>query len=196
MSEPPSPERPPAPAAVVFVADEQSDHPVDAERWARLAEHALVACDQYEGELSLFFVDEETIADLNGRFMGAEGPTDVLAFPIDEILPVGGRVPDGGDDGPHRPPVDTDDLPLLLGDVMICPAVAARNAVEHGTTPHPGHPTHDGSLDDELALLVVHGVLHVLGHDHAEPEETAAMQQRERDILAGFATTEPGSDRP
>lgn len=195
MSEPPSPQRPPA-AAVVFVADEQSDHPVDAERWARLAEHSLAACGQHEGELSLFFVDEDAIADLNGRFMGADGPTDVLAFPIDEILPGGGRVPDGGDSGPQRPPGDIDDLPLLLGDVMICPAVAARNAVEHGTTPHPGHPTHDGSLADELALLVVHGVLHVLGMDHAEPDETAAMQAREREILAAFSAAEEGTDRP
>jgi len=67
------------------------------------------------------------------------------------------------------------DLPLLLGDVVVCPAVAERQAPEHA-----------GSYDDELALLVVHGVLHVLGHDHAEPDETAAMQARERDLLDRF----------
>ena len=179
---------------MVFVADEQSDHAVDAERWARLANHTLAVLAQAEGELSLMFVDETTIAELNERFMGVEGPTDVLAFPIDEVLPENGRIPDGGAAGPDRAPTDIDDLPLLLGDVIICPAVAARNAVEHASTPHPGHPTHDGSLDDELALLVVHGVLHVLGMDHAEPDQTAAMQQREREILASFAATEkPGS---
>ena len=63
--------------------------------------------------------------------------------------------------------------PVLLGDVVLCPAIAAIAAPDHG-----------GSLDDELALLVVHGVLHVLGHDHAEPDETAAMVERERDLLS------------
>ena len=66
-------------------------------------------------------------------------------------------------------------LPLLLGDVVVCPAVAARNA-----------PSHAGTYDDELALLIVHGILHVLGHDHAEPEETAVMQERERSLLEQF----------
>ena len=63
-------------------------------------------------------------------------------------------------------------MPLLLGDVVICPAVAARQA-----------PDHAGTVDDELALLVVHGVLHVLGHDHAEAHERPAMQARERQLL-------------
>ena len=62
---------------------------------------------------------------------------------------------------------------MLLGDVVICPTVARRNAPEHA-----------GTYEDELALLVVHGVLHVLGMDHAEPDETAAMQARERELLA------------
>jgi probable rRNA maturation factor len=63
-------------------------------------------------------------------------------------------------------------MPLLLGDVVICPAVAARQAPEHA-----------GTVDDELALLVVHGVLHVLGHDHADDEERLIMQARERELL-------------
>jgi probable rRNA maturation factor len=66
-------------------------------------------------------------------------------------------------------------MPLLLGDVVVCPSVAERQAPEHA-----------GGYDDELALLVVHGVLHVLGHDHAEPEETAVMQARERALLDEF----------
>ena len=65
--------------------------------------------------------------------------------------------------------------PLLLGDVVVCPAVAERQAPDHGA-----------SYDDELALLVVHGVLHVLGHDHAEVDETARMQARERELLGRF----------
>ncbi|HEY6414947.1 MAG TPA: rRNA maturation RNase YbeY, partial [Acidimicrobiales bacterium] len=65
--------------------------------------------------------------------------------------------------------------PLLLGDVVVCPAVAERQAPEHA-----------GSYDDELALLVVHGVLHVLGHDHAGVDEAAIMQARERELLQRF----------
>jgi probable rRNA maturation factor len=61
---------------------------------------------------------------------------------------------------------------VLLGDVVVCPAVAAEQAA-----------THAGTLDDELALLVVHGVLHVLGHDHAEADETATMRARELELL-------------
>ena len=106
--------------------------------------------------------------------MGADGPTDVLAFPIDDPA-VAGRWPDAGTTGPDRDEPDPSDLPLLLGDVIVCPAVAARQAPEHA-----------GTLEDELALLVVHGVLHVLGHDHAEPEEAAVMQARERALLQRF----------
>jgi probable rRNA maturation factor len=71
-------------------------------------------------------------------------------------------------------------MPLLLGDIFICPTVAARNAPAH---PGTHAPVHHGTLDDELALLVVHGVLHILGYDHAEPDEETAMQARERALL-------------
>jgi probable rRNA maturation factor len=113
------------------------------------------------------------MAELHARFMGAEGPTDVLAFPIDDDEVGVGRSPDASTTGPDRDPVS--DVPLLLGDVVICPAVAARNA-----------PTHAGTYDDEIALLVVHGILHVLGMDHATPEETDVMQARERELLDRF----------
>ena len=111
------------------------------------------------------------MADLNQRFMGKDGATDVLAFPLDDPIDAG-RFPDAGSTGPDRDPPEITELPLLLGDVVICPAVAARQAPEHA-----------GSYDDEVALRVVHGVLHVLGMDHAEPEEAAAMQARERELL-------------
>lgn len=159
----------------VFVADEQSDREVDLPRWEALARGVL----GHEGvtgdaELSLLFVDEATIAQLNETFMGKTGPTDVLAFPIDADEDMGaGRSPDGGTAGPDREP-DTE-VPLLLGDVVICPLVAARNA-----------PGHAGSYDDEIALLIVHGILHVLGHDHATPEETEVMRARERELLDRF----------
>ena len=158
----------------VFVGDEQDAHPVDVSRWEALARNVLVAEGvSGDAELALLFVDEEAMAELNERFMGHEGPTDVLAFPIDDDDMLVGRSPDGGTSGPDRDPPS--DVPLLLGDVVVCPAVAAVNA-----------PSHAGTYDDELALLIVHGILHVLGMDHAEPEETAAMQARERDLLARF----------
>ena len=158
----------------VFVADEQSAQPVDVARWEQLARNVLSAEGvSGDAELALLFIDEPAMAELNQRFMGADGPTDVLAFPIDDDDVLIGRSPDGSTSGPDRGPLG--DVPLLLGDVVVCPAVAARNA-----------PSHAGTYDDELALLVVHGILHVLGMDHAEPEETAVMQARERDLLERF----------
>lgn len=158
----------------VFVADEQAEAVVDVARWHRLVEDVL----GHEGvagnvEVSLLFVDRETISRLNAQFMGSEGPTDVLAFPIDEELGDAGRWPDGGTEGPDRMPPDPDDVPLLLGDVVVCPAVAAEQA-----------PTHAGSDEDEIALLVVHGLLHLLGHDHLDAGQRGRMQARERELLA------------
>jgi probable rRNA maturation factor len=165
----------------VFGVDEQDDHPVDVARWVRLAEDVLGSERVRRGsELSLLFVDEATMSDLNERHMGKAGPTDVLAFPIDDDALEPGRWPDNGTPGPDRPPTDLGDLPVLLGDVVVCPAVAARQAPEHQG------PLHDGSVDDEVALLVVHGILHVLGMDHAEPDETAQMQAKERSLLERF----------
>lgn len=159
----------------MFGADEQDKAPVDVDRWVRLANDVLVAEGvEGEAELSLLFVDELSMAELNKQFMDKTGPTDVLAFPIDESGPVG-RWPDAGTTGPDRTDPEGDDMPLLLGDVVVCPSVAERQAPEHA-----------GSYDDELALLVVHGVLHVLGYDHAEDDEAARMQSRERDLLERF----------
>jgi probable rRNA maturation factor len=159
-------------AVDVYAADEQADRAVDLGRWAALA-RAAVEDRRVRGEVevSLLFVDEPSIAALNEQFLGRSGPTDVLAFPIeDEPLP-GGRSPDSGGSGPG---VDPEPEPLtLLGDVVICPAVAARNAAEHAVT-----------VDDELALLVVHGVLHLLGMDHETDREAEAMERLEREILA------------
>ena len=158
----------------VFVSDEQDAISIAIERWQTLALAVLGAEGvQGEAELSLMFVDEATIADLNRRFMDADGPTDVLSFPIDGDPNEPGRWPDAGGPGPDRIEHDPEDLPLLLGDVVICPVVAQRNA-----------PTHAGSFDDEVALLVVHGILHLLGMDHAEEGERLEMQARERELLA------------
>lgn len=147
--------------ASVLVTDEQGDQPVDTQRWMSLAAAVLEAEGVGgTGELSVAFVGEEAMADLNQRFAGEGGPTDVLAFPIDDA---------------HGDADAGDGTPLMLGDVVICPAVADRNA-----------PGHGASFEDELALLVVHGTLHVLGMDHGDPATAATMQARERELLSRF----------
>jgi probable rRNA maturation factor len=163
----------------VFASDEQSAIAVDLPRWLRLAR--LVLREERapsDAEVSLIFVDEEAIADLKARFLGGDGPTDVLAFPIDEEQGPGGRQPDTGGRGPGTG-TEVDDPPLVLGDVVVCPTVAERQA-----------PDHAGTLDDELALLVVHGVLHLLNYDHADEREAASMQRRERELLDRFRQLE------
>jgi len=157
----------------VFCADEQTAVPVDLDRWQALA-IAVLRDEGVRGlaELALLFVNETEMTELNEGYMGKTGPTDVLAFPIDASeaeLVQHGQPPSRG---PDRSPPDPGDMPLLLGDVVVCPAVALQQAPEHA-----------GNIDDELALLVVHGVLHVLGHDHAEPAAAAAMRARERQLL-------------
>jgi probable rRNA maturation factor len=157
----------------VFAADEQTAVPVDLARWSKLAEGVLgVEGVRGNAELSLLFVSRGDMAELNDEYLGQPGPTDVLAFPIDadEIDIDDGPGPERR--GPDRPPRDSADMPLLLGDVVVCPEVAAEQAT-----------THAGTLDDELALLIVHGVLHVLGHDHAEPDQAVRMRTRERELL-------------
>jgi probable rRNA maturation factor len=160
----------------VFVADEQNAHEIDVVRWASLARHVLDAQGVRDDiEVSVLFVDETTIAELHQRFLAKAGPTDVLAFPIDEEAERGGRSPDEGGTGP-----DEDEVPMILGDVVVCPSVAARNALDHGV-----------GLDDEIALLVVHGLLHLLGMDHVGDDEAQDMEQRERDLLARFQHRPP-----
>jgi probable rRNA maturation factor len=174
----PTPRRPGPPDGnpSVFAADEQSDVTVDLDGLVTLAEQVLRAQGvKGECELALTFVDETTMAELNKEFLGEDGPTDVLAFPIDDEIVESGRSPDSGSTGPDRPEIDPGEVPILLGDVMVCPTVAARNAAERSRT-----------TDDEVALLVVHGILHVLGMDHADPEEEAAMFAKQDELLARF----------
>lgn len=142
---------------VVVAADERTATDrdalqVDIDRWRQLAV-AVLASEGAIGELTLTFVDRNDIADLNSRYMGKSGPTDVLSFPMDDD-------PEEG-------------VPALLGDVVLSPSVALDQCGEHA-----------GTIEDELALLVVHGVLHVLGHDHAETDEAATMRERELEMLA------------
>ncbi|MBI3215631.1 MAG: rRNA maturation RNase YbeY [Mycobacterium sp.] len=110
-------------------------------------------------ELSMVLLDTAAMADLHMRWMDLPGPTDVMSFPMDELEP-GGR-PDASDPGPS-----------MLGDIVLCPQFAADQAAAAG---------HD--LGHELALLTVHGVLHLLGYDHAEPEEEKEMFALQRELL-------------
>ena len=155
----------PAGGPVVHASDETSGPGagpgrIDTERWAGLAAAVLRDEGVDRGELGLRFVDPGAMAELNLAHMGASGPTDVLAFPIDG----------GNGHSPAPGPA------VLLGDVVVCPAYASLTQTDHARAP--------GSLTDELALLVVHGVLHVLGYDHARDSEAAAMRAREGRLLA------------
>lgn len=133
---------------------------VDPARLDRLGRHVLrELAVPHELELSIICVDRQRITELNEAHLGGSGPTDVLAFPIDAVDDVQAGVPG------------------LLGDVLVCPEVAAEQAPDHGRTP-----------EAELDLLVVHGILHLLGHDHAADDERARMFGLTATLLDGFAT--------
>ena len=123
-----------------------------------------------QAELCIKLVDEDTIATLNEQWMEKTGPTDVLAFPMDELRP--GLVNEEPEEG-------------VLGDLVLCPAVAARQAAE------AGHAT-----TDEVDLLTVHGILHLLGYDHAEPEEHQEMFGLQARLLAEWQDARGGETSP
>lgn len=155
----------------LFGANEQSAVEVDLDRWLDLARKVLADQGITDGaELSVLFVDEPTIAELNEQFLGKTGPTDVLSFPIEDDLDTSGRSPDQGGSGPGTEAMV--EPQLLLGDVVICPTIAERNATDHG---------HDAAA--ETALLVVHGILHLLGFDHEVEAEAEVMEALERRLL-------------
>jgi probable rRNA maturation factor len=138
----------------------------DSPGLVRLATFAL---DQLRihplAELSILLVDEDTMSAYHKKYLDEPGATDVLSFPMDEL----------------RPPDDDEEPPAgLLGDVVLCPAVTARQAQEHGRSP-----------DTEAEYLLVHGLLHLLGYDHAEPDERAEMFQLTDKIIAAWAGARP-----
>ena len=146
----------------VFLANEQADYRVDEPALTRLARLVMDAEGVEESEISLLLVDRNVMTDLNERYMGEDRPTDVLAFPMDELDTA--RSPDEQEPGP-----------TLLGDVVLCPEYARRGARS------AGH-----SLRDELELLTTHGVLHLLGYDHAEPEEEREMFALQASLLESW----------
>ncbi len=143
----------------------ESGIPVDEAALQRLALHAFDHLNVHrDAELAIVLVDEAAIEQLHVQWMDEPGPTDVLSFPMDELRP-------GSDDEPTPPG--------LLGDIVLCPQVAVQQAQA------AGHST-----QDELLLLTTHGILHLLGFDHAEPDDEKEMFGIQRDILVSFALDE------
>jgi probable rRNA maturation factor len=144
---------------------------------AALARHVLDEMRVHPlAELSVLLVDEPAMTELHVRWMGEPGPTDVLAFPMDELRP-----PQPGGTHAEHSGGDQDGIPGLLGDVVICPQVATEQARRAGQ-----------DARDEMELLTVHGILHLLGYDHAEPEEHATMFGLQDRLLAAWrAEREP-----
>lgn len=143
----------------------ESGIPVDEAALQRLALHAFDHLNVHrDAELAIVLVDEAAIEQLHVQWMDEPGPTDVLSFPMDELRP-------GSDDEPAPPG--------LLGDIVLCPQVAVQQAQA------AGHST-----QDELLLLTTHGILHLLGFDHAEPAEEREMFGIQRDVLVGFTLAE------
>jgi probable rRNA maturation factor len=136
--------------------------PVDEAALQRLATYALDQLHVHpDAELAIVLVDEAAMEQLHVQWMDEPGPTDVLSFPMDEL----------------RPGTEEAITPAgLLGDIVLCPQVAIAQAEEAG----------HGALD-EMLLLTTHGILHLLGFDHAEPAEEKEMFGIQRDILSGFA---------
>ncbi|MGA1838331.1 rRNA maturation RNase YbeY [Herbiconiux sp. 11R-BC] len=143
----------------------ESSIPVDETALLRLASYALDQMHVHpDAELAIVLVDEAAMEQLHVQWMDEPGPTDVLSFPMDELRP-----------GTEEQPTPAG----LLGDVVLCPQVAESQAET------AGHSTLE-----ELLLLTTHGILHLLGFDHAEPDEEKEMFGIQRDILVGFAMSE------
>ena len=139
----------------------ESGYAVDEAEFAALARYVLDSLHVHpQSELGILLVGTEEMTEYHVRYMDEPGPTDVLSFPMDELRP--------GRPGEVTPPG-------LLGDVVLCPEVAVRQARD------AGHST-----TEELLLLTTHGILHLLGYDHAEPEEEKEMFALQRQLLLTF----------
>lgn len=145
----------------VFLANEQSEQ-VEMAGLRELAE-VVLEDEGYpkETEVTVLLVTDDEMTGFNERFLSRSGSTDVLAFPVEELLP--GVVPEYD---PHGPP-------LMIGDVIVAPAHVRRQAVEF-----------EVSFEDEMALMVAHGILHLMGYDHKSDEDAERMERRERELLS------------
>jgi probable rRNA maturation factor len=143
----------------VDVTTSRDPEPLDLGAFERLARFVLAHEEVDEAaELSIAVVTIDEMSNLNERYRGVAGPTDVLSFGCDDPCVVSG------------------DEPITLGDVIIAPDIALAQASEYGTT-----------VEAELDLLLVHGILHLLGYDHESEDQTQVMQARERTLLSAWA---------
>jgi len=149
---------------VSIEVNNESGVEVDESELVALARHVLDAMRVHaQAELSIVLVDEPAMEQLNRQWMDEQGPTDVLSFPMDEL----------------RPGIDDEEPQAgLLGDVVLCPQVAGRQARSGGH-----------SSEEELLLLTAHGILHLLGFDHAEPADERQMFDLQRKLLLTFLST-------
>ena len=156
---------------------DESGQSVDVTELSRLARFAMDRMRVHpQAELCIKLVDEATIAELNEQWMEKTGPTDVLAFPMDELRP--GLVDEEPEEG-------------VLGDLVVCPSIAERQADEARAKGQAGYST-----SDEIDLLTVHGILHLLGYDHAEPEEHREMFGLQARLLAEWQGARRGETLP
>ncbi len=143
----------------ISITSHRDPEPLDLAAFERLAAFVLEREDVPElAELSIGVVDLDEMTALNERYRGVEGPTDVLSFGCDDPCAV------------------ESDEPITLGDVIVAPQVAERQAADYGHT-----------VEDELNLLLVHGILHLLGYEHEADEDARVMQERERVLLTAYA---------
>jgi probable rRNA maturation factor len=146
----------------VDISDEHPDSGLAPELLTGWAEAALAAEGCPPGTaVSVHLVEDSVMADWNRRALRREGPTDVLSFPLEDLAP--GRLPPPSPQGP----------PLVIGDVLIAPDYVRRQATALGV-----------QWEDEMALMVTHGILHLLGYDHEDDAEAQVMETREKVILA------------
>lgn len=159
----------------VHVSDEHDDdEAVDLASLGQIALNTLQRQGVTNGQIDLILIDRDEMASLNHAHMGQDGPTDVLSFPLD--LPLSeAALSDAALSEAAR-----GHGPVHLGDIVISPVVARAQAA-----------THAGTNEAEFALLTIHGVLHILGHDHAELDETLVMQALERDVMASLGFEHP-----
>jgi len=148
----------------VFVANESGIR-LDATALSQLVSFALERLGVHpQAEVSVLALDLQSMADLHVQWMGEEGPTDVMAFPMDELTEHGSWQADPAAPGP-----------ALLGDIALCPEIASRQAAERGH-----------SAAHELSVLTVHGLLHLLGYDHADPKTEREMFAKQEAVVAAW----------
>ncbi len=147
----------------VFLTKSSDIELANTERWQKFTE-ILIESQGVLGNAECYvsFVTEAEIAELNATYMEKQGPTDVISFPISWDLEL------------------TEDVPRILGEIFICPTIADKNAKKNLGG------IHRGTIEDELALLLVHGVLHISGMDHEQDDEALAMESLEFELLCKY----------